>query len=60
MTRYIMTKKELLENAAFMAAPDDAVIELPNWHYGENGDMREEVLLSEVEYWEFKKQINLW
>ena len=55
-----MTKRELLENAAFMAAPDDAVIELPNCHYGKNGDMREEVLLSEVKYWEFKNQINLW
>lgn len=55
-----MTKRELLENAAFMAASDDAVIELPNCHYGENGDMREEVLLSEVKYWEFKNQINLW
>lgn len=55
-----MTKEELLENEAFMTAPMDAVIELPNWHYGENGDKREEAPLSEIEYWEFKNQIHLW
>ena len=55
-----MTKKELLENEAFKNAPDDALIEIPNWHYGLEKDQREEVLLSEVKYWDFKNQINLW
>lgn len=54
-----MTKKELLENKAFMNAPDNAIIELPNWHYGLEGDEREDVFLSEVKYWVFKNQINL-
>ncbi len=52
-------KKELLENKAFMNAPDNAIIELPNWHYGLEGDEREDVFLSEVKYWDFKNQINL-
>lgn len=55
-----MTKKQLLENEAFKNAPDNAVIELPNAHYGLDGDEREEVFLSKVQYWEFKNQINLW
>ena len=32
-----MTKKELLESKAFQDAPDDAYIEIPNWHYGLEG-----------------------
>lgn len=55
-----MTKRELLQNEAFMNAPMDAEIELPNWHYGMEGDQREGVFLSEVRYWDFKNQINLW
>ena len=37
-----MTKKELLENEAFMNAPDDAIIEIPNAAYREDFDEREE------------------
>lgn len=55
-----MTKRELLENEDFKKAPMDAEIEIPNALYGENGDEREEVFLSKVNYWEFKNQINLW
>lgn len=33
-----MTKKELLESKAFMEAPDDAYIEMPNGHYGLEGN----------------------
>lgn len=55
-----MTKRELLENKAFKDAPMDAEIEIPNALYGENGDEREEVLLSRVRYWTFKNLIDLW
>lgn len=55
-----MTKQELLESEAFKNAPMDAVIEIPNAHYGVDGDEREEVFVSEVQYWDFKNQINLW
>ena len=53
-----MTLKEFRELTKDM--PEDARIEIPNWHYGENGDKREEVFISEVTYYDFKNQINLW
>jgi hypothetical protein len=55
-----MTKQQLLENEVFKNAPMDAKIEIPNSLYGVDGDEREEVYLSDVRYWEFKNQINLW
>jgi hypothetical protein len=55
-----MTKRELLDNVDFQSAPDDALIEIPNAQYGMDGDEREQVFVSEVRYWEFKNQINLW
>ena len=54
-----MTKKELLENEAFINAPMEAVIELSNWHYGMDGDEREDVQLSEVHYWDLLNLITL-
>lgn len=54
-----MTKKQLLENEAFMNAPDDAYIEIPNGHYGLDGDEREDVTITEVRYWELRNQIDL-
>lgn len=54
-----MTKKELLENEAFMNAPDDAYIEIPNAAYREGFDEREEKTITDIRYWEFKNQINL-
>ena len=55
-----MTKKELLESKAFKDAPDDAYIEIPNWHYGENGDKREEATPTEIEYFEFNNRITIY
>ena len=55
-----MTKRELLENEAFKNAPMDAYIEIPNGKYQEGADEREDVTISEVRYWDFKNQINLW
>ena len=54
-----MTKKELLESKAFMDAPDDAYIEMPNGHYGLDGDDREDTTPTEVRYWEFNNLITL-
>lgn len=54
-----MTKKQLLENKAFMNAPDDAYIEIPNGNYGIDGDEREDTTITEVRYWEFRNQIDL-
>ena len=56
----VMTKGDLLNNKDFMEAPMDAVIEIPNAHYGLEGDEREEVYLSKVQYWKTYNQINLW
>lgn len=55
-----MTKKELLESKAFMEAPDDAYIEIPNGHYGLDGDDREDTTPTEVRYWEFNNRITFW
>lgn len=54
-----MTKKELLESKAFQDAPDDAYIEIPNWHYGLEGDLREDITPTEVRYWEFNNRITI-
>ena len=55
-----MTKKELLETKAFQKAPDNAWIEMPNGHFGLDGDEREIVTPTEVDYWEFNNRISLW
>jgi hypothetical protein len=54
-----MTKKQLLETEAFINAPDDAYIEIPNWHYGMDGDEREETTPTEVRYWDFNNMITI-
>lgn len=55
----VMTKKELLESKAFQDAPDDAYIEIPNWHYGLEGDEKEDTTPTEVQYWEFNNRITI-
>lgn len=54
-----MTKKELLESKAFQDAPDDAYIDIPNCHYGLDGDEREDTTPSEVRYWDFNNSITI-
>ena len=55
-----MTKKELLESKAFMEAPDDAYIEMPNGHCGVGGDDSEGTAPSEVRDWEGKSRRTVW
>ena len=54
-----MTKKELLETEAFINAPDDAWITIPNRWFKEGVDEREDVTIEDVRYWEFKNLITL-
>ena len=54
-----MTKKELLESEGFKNAPMDAYIEIPNWHYEQDGDYEENATPTSVKYWEFRNQINI-
>lgn len=54
-----MTKKELLESKAFQDSPDDAYIDIPNWHYGLDGDEREDTTPSNVRYWDFNNTITI-